>query len=340
MNLENTSKVEKLLSTSKKIVVVSHKNPDGDAIGSSLGLANYLKQIGHHVTVIMPNDCPDFLKWIPESKSIIIYEKDPEKSIQCINDSDLIFTLDFNSLDRTGDLQGPLENATADFILIDHHQQPDTYAIVSYSDINICSTSQMVYHFIEALDGLKYMNKDISTQLYLGIMTDTGSFRYPATSSTTHNVISHLIENGANNSEIHQKVYDTNTPERIKLLGIALKNLIILNEYHTAYITLSREEISKQNFKKGDTEGFVNYALSIEGINFGIIFIEGIQENFIKISLRSKGTFSVNDFARKHFNGGGHNNAAGGRSDVSLEETVTNFISILPDYKKNLCYES
>ena len=340
MNLENSSKVKKLLSTSKNIVVISHKNPDGDAIGSSLGLANYLKQNGHQVNVVMPNDFPEFLKWIPESNSIIIHEKDTDKSLQCIYESDIIFTLDFNSLDRTGELQSPLENSNSDFVLIDHHQQPDPYAVVTYSDISICSTSQMVYHFIEALDGLGFINKNIATKLYVGIMTDTGSFRFPATSSTTHQVIAQLIDKGANNSDIHQKVYDTNTPEKIKLLGLALKNLTILSEYHTAFITLSREELSEHNFKKGDTEGFVNYALSIEGILFGVIFIEGLQDNFIKISLRSKGSFSVNDFSRKHFNGGGHVNAAGGRSDKSLEDTIANFISILPDYKKSLSYES
>jgi phosphoesterase RecJ-like protein len=340
MDLENTSKVKELLKSSRKIIVVGHKNPDGDAIGSCLGLANYLEHKGHQLNVIMPNDFPDFLKWIPGADSILIHEKDPEKSNGIIRDSELIFTLDFNALDRTGELQESLENSDSDFIMIDHHQGPDSFALVTYSDISICSTSQMVYHFIEALGDLEVLNKDLATQLYVGIMTDTGSFRYPSTNSTTHHVIAKLIDCGADNAYIHQNVYDTNTPQRIKLLGTALNNLNILSEFKTAFITLSREELDRHDFKKGDTEGFVNYALSIKGINFGLIFIEGIQENFIKISLRSKGPFSVNDFARDHFNGGGHINAAGGRSDRTMEETITYFISILPDYKESLSYES
>ena len=340
MNLEITSKVKELLKSSRKIVVVGHKNPDGDAIGSCLGLANFLKQKGHQVSVIMPNDFPDFLKWIPEADTILIHEKDPGRSNNIINESELIFTLDFNALDRTGELQDSLENSKSDFIMIDHHQDPDSFAIATYSDVSICSTSQMVYHFIEALDDLDTINKYIATQLYVGIMTDTGSFRFPATDSTTHRVIAMLIDRGADNAYIHQNVYDTNTAQRIKLLGNALNNLTILEEYKTAYITLSLDELSEHDFKKGDTEGFVNYALSIKGINFGLIFIEGLQENFIKISLRSKGSFSVNDFARNYFNGGGHINAAGGRSDKSLQETITYFISILPAYKEALSYDS
>jgi phosphoesterase RecJ-like protein len=340
MNLEITSKVKELLKTSRKIVVVGHKNPDGDAIGSCLGIANYLKQKGHQVSVIMPNDFPDFLKWIPEAETILIHEKKPIKTNRIIYESDLIFTLDFNALDRTGELQESLESTDSDFIMIDHHQDPDDYAIVTYSDVSICSTSQMVYHFIDALNDLVTINKNMATQLYVGIMTDTGSFRFPATNSTTHNVIAKLIDRGADNAFIHQSVYDTNTPQRIKLLGTALNNLTILSEFNTAFITLSRDELDLHEFKKGDTEGFVNYALSIKGINFGLIFIEGLQENFIKISLRSKGPFSVNDFAREHFNGGGHTNAAGGRSDKTLKETITYFISILPAYKESLSYES
>jgi phosphoesterase RecJ-like protein len=340
MNLETITTVKRLLNSSKKIVVVGHKNPDGDAVGSCLGLANYLNQKGHQVSVVMPNDFPEFLKWIPEAKSIIIHEKEVKKSIHIIDEAEVIFTLDFNALNRTGDLQVYLENAASDFIMIDHHHQPESYATAIYSDITMCSTSQMVYHFIESLDDLNSINKQIATQLYVGIMTDTGSFRYPATTTTTHRVVACLIENGANSTLIHQNVYDTNSPDRLKLLGIALNNLIILPEYNTAYITLSQEELSAHNFKKGDTEGFVNYALSMQGIIFGVIFIESVQEKIIKMSLRSKGDFSVNEFARKHFNGGGHTNAAGGRSYKSLLETVSEFISILPNYKEALTHES
>ena len=340
MNSKDISVVESLLNTPKHIVVVGHKNPDGDAIGSCLGLANFLRQKGHEVIVMMPNDFPKFLHWIPEADYITIYDQEIDKSKEIVNNADIIFTLDFNALDRTGDLQGVLETATAEFILIDHHQQPDDYAKVIYSDVTMCSTAQMVYHFIEKLQGLEFMNSEIATQLYVGIMTDTGSFRFPATTAITHRVIANLIESGAKNSEIHQNIYDTNSPDRLKLLGVALNNLVILPEYNTAYITLTQEELTENNFKKGDTEGFVNYALSMVGVVFAIIFIENKKEDIVKISLRSKGSFSVNEFSRSHYNGGGHSNAAGGRSQLTLPETVAEFISILPKYKEALVYEA
>lgn len=336
MNSEDISITNKLLSTAKKIVVVGHKNPDGDAVGSCLGLCNFLKQKGHQTQVVMPNDFPDFLKWIPEASSIINYEQNFEETKAAIQQAEIIFTLDFNALNRTGDLATELEQATADFILIDHHQQPDNYAVVTYSDIGMCSTSEMVFHFMEALDGVELLNKEIATQLYVGIMTDTGSFRFPATTATTHRVIANLIEAGANNSTIHQNVYDTNSPDRLKLLGAALNNMVMLPEFRTAYITISQNELNENNFKKGDTEGFVNYALSMSGVIFAIIFIENKKEDIIKISLRSKGDFSVNKFSRNHYNGGGHTNAAGGRSLKSLTDTTEELISILSRYKKEL----
>lgn len=336
MNSEDILIVNQLLNTPKNIVVVGHKNPDGDAVGSCLGLGNFLKQKGHQVQVVMPNDFPDFLKWIPEASTIINYDQNLEETQAAVKQADLIFTLDFNALNRTGDLVNELEKATANFILIDHHQKPDDYAIVTYSDIAMCSTSEMVFHFMEKLNGIDLLNKEIATQLYVGIMTDTGSFRFPATTATTHRVIAGLIEAGANNAEIHQNVYDTSSPDRLKLLGTALNNLVMLPEYKTAYITLSQDELNQNNFKKGDTEGFVNYALSMSGVIFAAIFIENKKEDIIKISLRSKGDFSVNEFSRKHFNGGGHTNAAGGRSLKNLSDTIEEFISILPRYKKEL----
>ena len=182
------------------------------------------------------------------------------------------------------------------------------------------------------------LTKSMATQLYTGIMTDTGSFRFPATTAVTHTVIAHLITLGAESATIYQNVYDTKTIDQIQLLGVALKNLSILNDFNTAYISLTQDELDNHNFKKGDTEGFVNYALSIFGIKFAVIFIESKQEKIIKISFRSKGSFSVNKFARNHFNGGGHTNAAGGRSEQSLDKTITEFISILPHYKNDLTH--
>ena len=337
MNTEITTTVNNLLNEPKDIVIVGHKNPDGDAVGSCLGLYFFLKKLGHNPTVIVPNDFPDFLKWLPGSETILIYEKNSEQSESCISQADLIFTLDFNSLGRIGSMQEPLEQSNAAFVMIDHHQQPSDYAVATYSDTSMSSTCEMVYVFMESLQGLHLLDSKIATNLYTGIMTDTGSFRFPSTSASTHRRIASLIEAGANNAKIHQNIYDTSSPDRMKLLGVALKNLVILPEFKTAYISLTQKDLDENKFKKGDTEGFVNYALSIKGIVFAVIFIENKQESIIKMSLRSKGDFSVNEVARTHYHGGGHINAAGGRSSHSLNKTISEFISILPDYKVALC---
>lgn len=336
MNEETTQIVKKLLASPQKIAIVGHKNPDGDAVGSCLGLSFFLKSLGHNITVIMPNDFPDFLKWLPGCEEIVIYEKEVQKSTQVFESANLIFTLDFNSLDRVGEMQTVLENTTAKFVLIDHHQQPADYAVATYSDVKMSSTSEMVYHFMDALGQAEKLSKEIAINLYTGIMTDTGSFRFSSTSPTTHRVAAKLIEAGAESAVINQNIYDTNSPERMKLLGVALNNLVILPELHTAYITMTQKELDDHNFKKGDTEGFVNYALSVKGVVFAAIFIENKQENLVKISFRSKDDFSVNDFARNHYSGGGHINAAGGKSSQSLNKTINEFISILPRYKNAL----
>lgn len=331
---------KELLKAPQRCVIIGHKNPDGDAVGSCLGLLYFLKNRGHSVQVVMPNDFPDFLKWMPSCETILLFEKQPKEVKASINNANVIFTLDFNAFHRTGDLAMVLQNAAAPFVMIDHHQQPDDYAKVTFSDVTMSSTCEMVFHFIEALGGDSEITKEIATNLYVGIMTDTGSFRFPLTTATTHQVLARLIEAGANNSVIHQKIYDTNSPNRMKLMGVAINNMVLLEGYQTAYITLSQKELDDHNFKKGDTEGFVNIPLSIEGINFAVLFIENEQEGIVKISFRSKGEFSVNEFSRNHFQGGGHNNAAGGKSNVSLQETVNEFISILPHYKKSLVHES
>ncbi|WP_323788064.1 bifunctional oligoribonuclease/PAP phosphatase NrnA [Psychroserpens sp.] len=336
MNTNDINSIKTLLSSPKAIVIIPHKNPDGDAIGSTLGLYHYLKQYGHNTTIIAPNDYPDFLKWMPEERSVIKYDTQKEDSDTLIQKADLIFTLDFNALSRIGSMEDSVTNAKAIKIMIDHHQQPDDYATYMYSDVSMSSTCEMVYNFIEMLGDVDKINSAIATCLYTGIMTDTGSFRFPSTTSATHHIIGELIQKGANNSEIHNQIYDTNSYARLQLLGRALSNLKIIPEYRTAYITLTQEELNTFDFKKGDTEGFVNYGLSLEGIIFAAIFIESHQDEIIKISLRSKGDFSVNELSRLHFNGGGHTNAAGGRSELNMKETIEKFISILPNYKQDL----
>ena len=336
MTINDIAALKQTLNTPHTIVIVPHKNPDGDAIGSTLGLCHYLINQNHNVQVIVPNDFPDFLKWVPGSSSILKYDTDKAKCDTLIHNATIIFTLDFNAFHRTGDMAPVLENAPAVKIMIDHHQEPDGYANYTYSDVTMSSTCEMVYRFIEMLGDVDKIDATIATCLYLGIMTDTGSFRFAATTSATHRIIATLIDKGANNAKIHNNVYDTNSYNRLQLLGCALGNLKVLPNLKTAYITLSQQELNLYNYKKGDTEGVVNYALSLENIVFAAIFIEDKQENIIKISFRSKGSFSVNEFSRAHFNGGGHNNAAGGRSETTLNATVEKFLSILPTYKDAL----
>lgn len=336
MNKQDISSIKKLFSTPKKIVIVTHKNPDGDAIGSSLGLFHYLMKGRHQVHVLTPNDSPSFLKWIPGNETILKYDSQKTTCDSLINEAEIIFTLDFNAFHRTGDMETVLSDSKALKIMIDHHQAPDNYATYTYSDVTMSSTSEMIYHYIDILGDSNLIENNIATSLYVGIMTDTGSFRFPCTTSKTHQIIASLIEKGANNSDIHNQVYDSNSYESLQLLGCALSNLKVISESKTAYITLTQNELNKFNYKKGDTEGVVNYCLSLEGIKLAAIFIEDKQEGIIKISLRSKGDFSVNEMSRAHFEGGGHTNAAGGKSHLSLDKTVEKFISILPSYNKAL----
>lgn len=336
MILKHFKELISFLETPKKIVIIGHRNPDGDAMGATLGLSLYLTKKGHHTTVVVPNEYPDFLHWLPNSDQTYRFDWQNKQAVRAIEASELIFLLDFNALHRVGaDLQKTLESYPHDFAMIDHHQQPDDVKYM-YSDVSICATCQMVYQFIEMSNDLSLIDADIATCLYTGIMTDTGSFRFRSTTSSTHRIIANLIDKGAENHKIHSHVYDSNSQGRLLLLGRALSNLKVLSTYKTAYITLSEAEKKEFDFKKGDTEGVVNYALSIKGIVFAAIFIEDKEQNIVKISFRSKGSFSVNQFSRNHFHGGGHDNAAGGKSEVSLADTIAQFEQLLPKYAQDL----
>ncbi len=331
MTKSDVSKIKHLLSKPKQIVIIPHKNPDGDALGSTLALYHYLNLSNHNVIVISPNDYPVFLKWLPGENKIINHEIETVRANDLITSADIVFTLDFNALHRAGDIGPIIRKANGLKILIDHHQQPDDFAHYLYSDVTMSSTCEMVYNFIEMLGDISLITAHIATCLYTGIMTDTGSFRFASTTSTTHRIIANLIDKGASNAFIHNNVYDNNSFDKLQLLGISLKNLKVISILNTAYIKLSQKELNASNFRKGDTEGIVNYALSIKGVKFAAIFIEHKSEGIIKISFRSKGNFDVNDFARKNFNGGGHVNAAGGRSDLNLSETIDKFLQLTQD---------
>ena len=337
MTSELIDSTKELLATKKNITIVSHRNPDGDAMGSSLAMYLFLKKKGHDVTVILPNEAPDFLKWMPKTEDIINFEQKTDLAYSILNKSDIVFTLDFNALHRSGDyMKIALNKYKGLFYMIDHHIDPDNYTKMMYSDSSMSSTCEMVYNFIVNIGDKDLLDKDIATCIYTGIMTDTGSFKFASTSKDTHRIASELLALGVENSEIHSITFDSNSLSRLALLGKALNNICVLEQYNTAYIYLTKEDLKKCNHQKGDTDGIVNYALSIKGVKFAVIFIEDIELDIIKLSLRSKGNFSVNEFANKHFNGGGHKNASGGKSTKNINDTISHFKSLLELYKDEL----
>ena len=336
MILKEIDSLKKYLTTPRNIVIIGHRNPDGDAVGSTLGLKHYFDKKGHNTQVVMPNEYPDFLHWLPGSNTVKRFDRQNNQSIKALDNSDIVFLLDFNALHRVGDdMKNTLEKYKRNFALIDHHQQPDDFTYM-YSDTKMSSTCEMVYNFIEMNNDVDLIDDKIGTCLYTGIMTDTGSFRFRSTTSRTHQIIADLIDKGVENDKVHSNVYDANSYGRLQLLGQALSNLQIIEDCKTAFISLTEEEKKRFNFEKGDTEGIVNYALSVKGINMAAIFIEDVEQGLIKISFRSKGKFSVNKFARNYFNGGGHDNAAGGRSLMSMQDTITEFKTLVTKYKSEL----
>jgi nanoRNase/pAp phosphatase (c-di-AMP/oligoRNAs hydrolase) len=325
MKIQDIQAIQLLLATPKKIAIIPHRGPDGDAMGSTLGLYHFLLKNKHHPVVVSPNEFPDFLAWMPGSETIKIFEKDKQNCTKILEEAELIFTLDFNALHRTGEMEHVLAKLTAPFVMIDHHQKPDDYAVVTYSDTSFGSTCEMLYNFISHLGKKADIDKTIGTCIYTGILTDSGSFRFPKTTGTTHRIVAELIDLGVENTEIPSLLFDNSSFGRLQILGRALQNMKVITEHKTAYTTLTQEELNSFDYVKGDTEGIVNYGLSIKGIVFTAIFIENKEEKIIKISFRSQGDFDVNQFARDYFNGGGHRNAAGGKSEVSMEETIQKF---------------
>ncbi len=329
MNLQDIKTVETLLALPKKIAIIPHRNPDGDAMGSTLALYHFLLKLKHEAVVISPNEFPDFLAWMPASDKVVIFENEKQKATTLLQNADLIFTLDFNALHRVGDMQNVLSQLKTPFIMIDHHQLPDDYATVTFSDTAFGSTCEMVYHFFDYLNQTDLIDKTIATCIYTGILTDSGSFRFPKTTGKTHRIIADLIDLGAENTQIPVLLFDNNSFGKLQLLGKAISNMKVIMAKKTAYTTLSQDELNTFNHVKGDTEGIVNYGLTIKDIEFSAIFIENTAEKIIKISFRSQGDFDVNQFARNHFEGGGHKNAAGGKSTQSLEATVAKFETLI-----------
>ena len=336
MSKTDFTELKQLLSSPKKIAIVAHKSPDGDAIGSSLGLYHYLISKRHEISVIMPNDYPDFLKWMPGNDQIVLHEGNEANAEALVNDAEVLFCLDFNTPHRAFGLEKVIQESENIKVMIDHHPQPDGFVDFMLSDTSSCSTAQLIHRFVGMM-GDSIPNKESAECLYCGIMTDSGSFRFPSVTAETHRVVADFLELGVKQDEVYNLVNSSSSESRLRLLGYCIDDkLSVMQDYSTAYITLNMEEKKQFNFQQGDTEGTVNYPLSIEGVNFSAIFIEA--EDYVKISFRSIGTFDVNEFARAYFSGGGHRNAAGARSDLSMQETIEKFEALVKDNAAKLNY--
>ncbi len=337
--MKNLAAFKSLISQPKNAVIITHFKPDADALGSSLGLAGYLKKKGQRVTVITPSDYPDFLAWMPGHEGVISLSKESKeparKAAELIENADIIFCLDFSNLSRINDLGDLVKKSTATKVLIDHHLEPGDFAQFVQWDTKAASTAGLVFNLISELGDQSMIDADIANCLYAGLMTDTGGFRHNNTTQNEFLIASELVGHGANPSMVSKLIYDTNTLERLRLLGFVLsKKLIVLPEYKTAYMTLTLDELKQFGSQTGDTEGLVNYGLSIQGVTLSVLMYDRKDE--IKLSFRSLGNFSANEVARKYFEGGGHKNASGGQSKLSLQETLDKFLGILPEFKEKL----
>jgi len=325
-----------LLTEPKNIVITFHQKPDADAMGSGLGLYNFLIQFGHKVSVISPTNWAAFLNWMPGAKKVLDFEIQNEEAINVLNKADWLFCLDFNVLSRAKNMEPVIKNLNCTKILIDHHQQPQT-EVFDYGLSNTCksSTAEMVFDFIIGSGHQDKINIQVSECLYAGVMTDTGSFRFNSTSADVHRMVATLKESGLNHSQVHENLFDNFLEGRFRFFGNTLLNRMeIFYEYNTALISIPQKDLIKYNVKTGDTEGLVNFPLSIKGIKLAAVIIDRGDER--KSSFRSKGGFDVNTFARKYFNGGGHFNAAGGKNKESLEEVVAKFKQAIKENEEQL----
>lgn len=335
--MEAIATFKKELSSPKKIFITTHVKPDADALGSSLGLANYLIKKGHEVTVVTPTDYPSFLNWMEGNDSVLDFSREDQqkKATAALNEADVIFCLDFSGLSRVNELGEMIRKSDAYIVNIDHHQDPEDFADFRYWSSEAAATCELIYELIVKLGDKDLIDKDIAECLYAGIMTDTGGFRHPNTTKNVHLVVAELIELGANPSQIANWIYDSNSVNRLKFIGFAIsRRLVVLEDLHTAYFAISKKDLKKYQSRTGDTEGLVNYALSLDGIKLAALFSE--REDGIKISFRSSSEVAVNKFAASYFNGGGHKNAAGGKSEQTLKDTIERFESLVEEHQDEL----
>lgn len=340
--MHNFKAFQELLSIPQNVVITTHFKPDADALGSSLALAGFLKKLGHKISVITPSDYPDFLSWMPGNDEVIVYEKGKtDYNVKnLIKDADIIFCLDFSALSRINDLEKPVEFSKAKKVMIDHHTNPENFSDFEFHNTKAAATTELIYNLIEDLGKKCLLDTDIGECIYAGLMTDTGSFRHPSTTSRVHQIAGELIELGVNTNKVHRLIFDSNTEDRLKFLGFMLsEKLKVLPEYKVAYFTVTNDELRRFNSQTGDTEGIVNYGLTLKGISMAAIIVE--RPEAIKMSFRSIESVAVNDIAATHFNGGGHRNASGGKTEgIGLAATEAKFLEMLPIYKERFLENS
>lgn len=334
-NTKELAEIKTLLGANGLVVITTHHKPDGDAIGSCVALYHYLTDCNKQCCIVFPSDFPDFLMWMVEGTNYVNYENNPQEGNNILTSASVIFCLDFNDAKRVERLESHLIKSAAIKIMIDHHLEPTDFCNYTFSFNKAGSTAELIYHFIRSMDGHYRFTKISASSLYAGIMTDTGSFRFSSTTGDTHRLVASLLDCGVIPNEVHEAIFDNFSENRTHFLGHCLKDkLVVLHEYKTAYIAITKDELKQYSHQTGDTEGIVNFALSIKGIRMAAFLCE--HEGIIKISFRSRGQFSVKELAASHFSGGGHQNAAGGRSFDTLDNTVDKFISILPSYTEQL----
>ena len=333
--IDNAGAIRQKIENSSNILITTHVNPDGDAIGSGLALLNLLRNSGKSCRMVIPNEAPEFLKWMKSSADMIVYNKSRSKVKKAIEESDLVIYVDFNDLKRLGAASESFREYNKASILIDHHPDPEDFAQIIISETSIGSASELVYILSKLMGYERFIDQEIAECLYTGIMTDTGNFSFACSYPGVWKNIAELMEYDIDRDAVYSRVYDNYKEERMRLMGYCLNSKMqIIPEYNTAIISLGMEEMKKYNYEPGDTEGFVNLPFSIKGMKFCVLLLE--KKDHVKLSLRSRGNFSVNDFARKHYNGGGHDNAAGAECFKPMDEVISSFISYLKLYKKEL----
>ena len=324
LNANQLAQLNQLISTAQTVLITCHKSPDGDAIGSSLGWAEYLRSLGKDPTVIVPDQYPDFLKWMPNTEKIVRYDKHKEKCDMLFKIADLVFCLDFNTPSRVNEMEQALVGSPAPKVLIDHHLDPDVPAVLTVSHPEACSTSELIFRIVWQMDGFKDLSRQFAIPVYCGMMTDTGGFLYNSSRPEIYFIIGELLTKHIDKDRIYRNVYHNYSEDRIRLMGYVMyEKLVYMPEYNAAYYTLTKDELKRFRFIKGDAEGLVNIPQQIKGLRLSISLREDTEkENVILVSLRSVDNFPCNLMAEEFFNGGGHLNASGGRLNCSMDEAV------------------